>query len=439
MSPTDYVGLHKRAKEIYGSSELLLSSTTYPDMSDIETAFDEAVKWLHNKKEFTTLMLKDDAIEKLVEATASFLSKGIEQGVAEVAASGILINSLRESVGIFSGFKAFHEMKEAANMLVDNNGNLKPFEQFYKDVRKINDTYNKTYLKTEYDSTVASSEMAVRWEEQQDDANGRYLLQYRTAGDKKVREAHRRLEGITLPPDDPFWEKYYPPNGWGCRCSAVKVRATKYPATDSSRAMKEGEEATAGKYAEMFRFNPGKRRAAYPAYNTYTISKCNVCKKGDMKLAKIPNNELCAACPIIRECAGNIAKSQAAIERKHYLREMEPLLKKKVTLEIEGIRKSIGFRKNGNEHLYSDTFGRSSVLKKEHLVTLDKVLKKAVYVKTSDSLSHERKDKIKRFYYLKSEIEGRIVYLNIAETDEKSNKGAIWHNRFLYSVTDKIR
>ena len=124
MSPTDYVGLHKRAKEIYGSSELLLSSTTYPDMSDIETAFDEAVKWLHNKKEFTTLMLKDDAIEKLVEATASFLSKGIEQGVAEVAASGILINSLRESVGIFSGFKAFHEMKEAANMLVDNNGNL---------------------------------------------------------------------------------------------------------------------------------------------------------------------------------------------------------------------------------------------------------------------------------------------------------------------------
>lgn len=54
-----------------------------------------------------------------------------------------------------------------------------------------------------------------------------------------------------------------------------------------------------------------------------------------------------------------------------------------MTLEIEGIRKSVGFRKNGNEHLYSDTFGRSSVLKKEHLVTLDKVLKKAVYVKTS--------------------------------------------------------
>lgn len=66
-----------------------------------------------------------------------------------------------------------------------------------------------------------------------------------------------------------------------------------------------------------------------------------------MKLGKIPSNELCAACPIIRECAGDMAKSQTAIERKHYLREMQPLLKKKVTLEIDGVQKSIGFRKKG--------------------------------------------------------------------------------------------
>ena len=118
---------------------------------------------------------------------------------------------------------------------------------------------------------------------------------------------------------------------------------------------------------------------------------------------------------------------------------MQPLLKKKVLLEIDGIKKSVGFRKTGNEHLYSDTFGRSSVLKKEHLSGLDKVLEKAVYIKTSDSLSHDRKDKIKRFYYLKSEIEGKTVYLNIAETDERSNKGVVWHNRFLYSITDKIK
>ena len=330
-------------------------------------------------------------------------------------------------------------MKEAAGMLLDESGNIKPFEQYYKDVQTLNETYNKFYLKTEYDFTVASSGAAARWEDQQDDGEGRYLLQYRTAGDNKVRKAHRELEGITLPVSDPFWDSYYPPNGWRCRCTVVKVRAAKYPATNSKEAIEAGSKATAGKYAEMFRFNPGKQRAAYPAYNSYTISKCATCKKNGMKLAKVPDNELCAACPIIRECAGDITKSQTAIERKHYLREMQPLLKKRVMLEIDGVQKSIGFRKEGNEHLYSDTFGRSSVLKKDHLSGLDKVLGKAVYVKTSDSLSHERKDKIKRFYYLESEIDGKMVYLNVAETDEKSKKGVIWHNRFLYSVTDKIK
>ncbi|TGY55158.1 phage head morphogenesis protein [Parabacteroides distasonis] len=433
------MGLYGRAAEVYKGGGLVLSAKDYPDISGVEAAFDKAIEWLHDKRVFGAAMLRDDAIAGLIEETASFLSKGIERGLGESSPSEAMVNSLRESVGVFSGFKTFHEMKEAAGMLLDESGNIKPFEQYYKDVQTLNDTYNKFYLKTEYDFTVASSEMAARWEEQRDDGGGRYLLQYRTVGDNKVRKEHRTLEGITLPSSDPFWDSYYPPNGWRCRCTVTKVRAAKYPATDSKEAMTAGEKATEGKYAEMFRFNPGKQRAAYPAYNTYTISKCSVCKKGNVKLGKIPSNELCAACPIIRECAGDMAKSQTAIERKHYLREMQPLLKKKVTLEIDGVQKSIGFRKEGNEHLYSDTFGRSSVLKKGHLSELDKVLEKAVYVRTSDSLSHERKDKIKRFYYLKSEIEGKTVYLNVAETDEKSKKGVIWHNRFLYSITDKIK
>ena len=397
------------------------------------------MKWLHGKRIFGAGMLGEKPVRRLIEETAVYLSKGIERGIVEEQPSEAMVSSLRESAGVFSGFKTFHEMKEAAGLLLDEKGGLKPFEQFSNDVQKINDVYNKHYLKTEYNFTVQSAQMAARWEDQQDDGGGRYLLQYRTAGDKKVRKAHQELEGITLPAFDPFWDKYYPPNGFNCRCTVQKVRAAKYPATDGKEAMKAGDKATEGKYAEMFRFNPGKQRAAYPAYNSYTVKKCATCKKNGLKLAKIPSNELCAACPIIHECAGDIAKSQAAIERKHYLREMQPLLKKKVTLEMDGNKKSVGFRKNGNEHLYSDTFGRSSVLKKEHLSMLDKVLEKAAYVKTSDSLSHERKDKIKRFYYLKAEIDGKTVYLNVAETDFEREKGKIVHDCFLYSITDKIK
>lgn len=416
-----------------------MAAEDYPDTSGIESAFEKAMKWLHGKRIFGAGMLGEKPVRRLIEETAVYLSKGIERGIVEEQPSEAMVSSLRESAGVFSGFKTFHEMKEAAGLLLDEKGGLKPFEQFSNDVQKINDAYNKHYLKTEYNFTVQSAQMAARWEDQQDDGGGRYLLQYRTAGDKKVRKAHQELEGITLPASDPFWDKYYPPNGFNCRCTVQKVRAAKYSATDGKEAMEAGDKATESKYAEMFRFNPGKQRAAYPAYNSYTVKKCATCKKNGLKLAKIPSNELCAACPIIRECAGDIAKSQAAIERKHYLREMQPLLKKKVTLEMDGVKRNIGFRKEGNKHLYSDSFGRSSALRREHLATLDKVLAESTYVKSSDSLSHERKDDIRRFHYFEGKIDGKTVYLNVAELTGIDEKGKVKVKYFLYSITDRIR
>ena len=175
----------------------------------MESAFEKAMKWLHKKRIFGAGMLSERPVRHLIEETASYLSKGIERGIMEEQPSEAMVSSLRESAGVFSGFKTFHEMKEAAGLLLDENGGLKPFEQFSNDVQKINDAYNKHYLKTEYNFAVQSAQMAAKWEEQQDDGEGRYLLQYRTAGDKKVRPAHREMEGITLPASDPFWDKYY--------------------------------------------------------------------------------------------------------------------------------------------------------------------------------------------------------------------------------------
>jgi len=46
--------------------------------------------------------------------------------------------------------------------------------------------------------------------------------QYLAVLDERTRPAHRALHGKIVPADDPFWDYYYPPNGWGCRC---RVRA----------------------------------------------------------------------------------------------------------------------------------------------------------------------------------------------------------------------
>lgn len=134
----------------------------------------------------------------------------------------------------------------------------------------------------------------------------RYNLQYRTQKDDHVRPEHAALDGVTLPPSDSFWEEFYPPNGWNCRCTVVQVRKSKYPATPHDEAMRLGDEALQRDSKGMFRFNPGIEQTSVPDYNPYTISKCRNCNvakgKGSLARETPPDNQVCAACRWIHQC-----------------------------------------------------------------------------------------------------------------------------------------
>lgn len=227
----------------------------------------------------------------------------LDQAFQKVPMTEAMRRRLTRSDYIFSGIKTFHELNEAFPSLLDSNGNRKSFEQFYNDVQKIDKTYNQNYLHAEYNFVHASAQMAAKWEQYAQDGD-RYNLQYRTAGDDKVRPEHAALNGVTRPMNDPFWETYYPPNGWNCRCTVVQVRKAKYPLTPSDEAMQRGEEALQSDKKGIFRFNPGKQQKAVPDYNPYTIKRCRDCDiaKGKVNLAFVPENELCAACRLIRIC-----------------------------------------------------------------------------------------------------------------------------------------
>ena len=66
---------------------------------------------------------------------------------------------------------------------------------------------------------------AAKYKEEQEPYIADILWGYRysTVGDNRVRDDHAALEGIVLPKDDPFWLKFYPPNGWSCRCQAIPL------------------------------------------------------------------------------------------------------------------------------------------------------------------------------------------------------------------------
>ena len=49
----------------------------------------------------------------------------------------------------------------------------------------------------------------------------RKYWQYQTAGDSHVRETHMAMDGRVFPADSKVWDTWYPPNGFGCRCTVV--------------------------------------------------------------------------------------------------------------------------------------------------------------------------------------------------------------------------
>ena len=245
-------------------------------------------------------ILASDEAQSFINAHAGILDSTFKQ----VRMTDKMRERLTRSNYIFSGIKTFHELNEAFPSLIDEDGNRKPFERFLNDVRKIDETYNANYLHAEYNFVQASAEMAAKWEQYSEDGD-RYLLQYRTAHDDKVRPEHAALDRITLPMSDPFWESYYPPLSWNCRCSVVQVRRGKYEETPHNEAMSRGEEAFANnEKLNMFRFNSGIQGKTMPDYNPYTIKRCNDCdvaKGGGIKLNFVPENELCAACRLIHQ------------------------------------------------------------------------------------------------------------------------------------------
>ena len=382
--------------------------------------------------QFRIEVLAEPKIQKFIDTHAGVLDSTFKK----VEMSDAMRKRLQRSDYIFSGMKTFHELNEAFPSLLDSNGNRKTFEAFLNDVRKIDKTYNSNYLRAEYNFVQSSAEMAAKWERFSEDGD-RYNLQYRTAGDGKVRPEHAALNGVTLPPSDPFWEEYYPPNGWNCRCTVVQVRKSKYPTTPHDEAMALGEEALQRDTKGIFHFNPGKEDKTVPDYNPYTIRRCRDCNiaKGKLKLTFVPNNELCAACKLLHKCVGDKEKSERAIERTHYLHEMEPLLEKSRILKTENKEIKVGFTKEGNKHLFSDTFGRSSVLTKEDLASLDQALQTATFIESS-GLTHPRKDNIDRFFYYEAEIRGHKVKLNVARKVERKSNGFVRVTHFLYSIND---
>ena len=109
---------------------------------------------------------------------------------------------------------------------------------------------NSYQLETIFRTSSAVAYGAGSWKAYQDPDIQEILwgYTYTAVMDDRTRENHAAAEGVTLPKDDEFWQRMWPPNGYNCRCEVIAL----YDAEDIVDAPDDA-------YADPgFGYNPGE-------------------------------------------------------------------------------------------------------------------------------------------------------------------------------------
>lgn len=178
----------------------------------------------------------------------------------EQATDWELVAQLRRNIAVFAAFKNHAAIKDMTAALLDEQGNLREWPAFRDAVAPLTGQYFENWLKAEYNTAVATGQTSAKWQQFQQNKELLPMLQYVTQRDPLVRESHRAIDGVTLPVDDPFWDTYYPPNGWNCRCDIIQTAG---PRKEATRALSE-EQAP-----PIFRHNAAKTMELYPQSHPY--------------------------------------------------------------------------------------------------------------------------------------------------------------------------
>jgi SPP1 gp7 family putative phage head morphogenesis protein len=171
-----------------------------------------------------------------------------------------MLQKLGENVYQFSMAKSYAQVKAISQALINEEGVLRSFTQFRTEAAKVVNEFVNVWLRAEYNFAVASAQSASQWQTIQEDKEMLPLLKYITAGDERVRLQHQEIEDVVRPVDDAFWDVYYPPNGWNCRCDVIQM---------DSGTMTPLHNISLPDIKPLFMYNPGKKGFAFPPGHPY--------------------------------------------------------------------------------------------------------------------------------------------------------------------------
>jgi len=138
-----------------------------------------------------------------------------------------------------AGYDVLKDIRAAVQKAIDEGTTLKQFQKELKPLLKQKGWWGKVpdpsdptkevqlgsvrRLETIYKTNLRTSYQAGRYQSLEDNAAFRPYWQYIAVMDDRTRKEHKELHGKVFRHDDPFWENFFPPNGWNCRCTVKSL------------------------------------------------------------------------------------------------------------------------------------------------------------------------------------------------------------------------
>ena len=167
---------------------------------------------------------------------------------------------------VFVAFKVHRMQNDMARLLLDSNGNLKPFEQWRKEVMPIASHQVGQWLRTEYNTAVLRAHQAADWQQFEREKDVLPNLRWMPSTSVNPGKDHMVFWGTVRSIDDPFWNEHRPGDRWNCKCdlSSTDDPVTEIPDFTKKDNPHPGLDNNPGKDGKLFSDTHPYIANAYP-------------------------------------------------------------------------------------------------------------------------------------------------------------------------------
>lgn len=321
--------------------------------------------------------IQRDAFEEMLRIFNEAAVAGIIASKKTPPRMETFLDQLKYNNEVFSAFKVHRMQNDMAARLVDENGQLKPFEKWKRDVEDIADHYCNRWLQTEYDTAVLRAHQATDWLQFEAEKDVYPNLRWMPTTSVEPDPYHKQYwqAKLTLPINHPFWKSHRPGDRWNCKCS---LRQTDEPATTEAIADFKPVPSQAG-----LDNNPAQDGKLFSdSHPYYTEAYPGAEKAAETLLMRIRRKQI---------------QKEAELLKKQNFRNKH--LDKDIHITGRGIKEWL----NQPHEFYS--------AKNELLLSMDKLLKKAKYL----GYGPDRHDASIKAHLFETAIKGKKSWIIVRE------------------------